>query len=191
MLRNLYPCRLHGGRAADEACMRVTLKCASFLTLSSSCTLLTIACVCVAYLVPPVACQVVSAPTGAGKTGVMELSMLRVLSKHLSPLHGSTAAGASRSSPQQQLQALQALQGRHKLIYLGPIKALIQERQTDWQQRFGGTLGLRCVQLTGDVDDELMDEELEAADIICSTPEKFGECQQPAADHLTCKHKST
>ena len=53
-----------------------------------------------------------------------------------------------------------------------------QERTTDWQQRFGGALGLTCRELTGDSED-LAD--LDAADIICITPEKF--------DALTRRHK--
>jgi ATP-dependent DNA helicase HFM1/MER3 len=117
--------------------------------------------------------QVVSAPTGAGKTGVMELAMLRLLSKHLTPA-AAPHSSHPHSQMQQQQQVLQALKGRNKTVYLGPIKALVQERQADWQRRFG-MLGLRCVQLTGDIDDANMEEELEGADIICSTPEKFGE----------------
>lgn len=38
-------------------------------------------------------------------------------------------------------------------------------------------LGLKVVQLTGDDDTEGLDD-LESADIICSTPEKFGEATQ-------------
>ncbi len=53
-----------------------------------------------------------------------------------------------------------------------------QERTTDWQQRFGGALGLTCRELTGDSED-LTD--LDAADVICITPEKF--------DALTRRHK--
>lgn len=56
----------------------------------------------------------------------------------------------------------------------GPIKALVQERQQDWQARFGTALGLKVLQLTGDDNADPL-EDLEAADIICSTPEKFGE----------------
>lgn len=56
----------------------------------------------------------------------------------------------------------------------GPIKALVQERQMDWQARFGQVLGLKVIQLTGD-DDLLSLDDLELADVICSTPEKFGE----------------
>ncbi|KAF8067393.1 MER3 [Scenedesmus sp. PABB004] len=100
--------------------------------------------------------MVVSAPTGAGKTGVMELAVLRVLARHLAP------GGASLAPPR----------GRAKVVYLGPIKALVQERQADWARRFGG-LGLSVVQLTGDVDDDGVEAQVEAADVICSTPEKF------------------
>jgi hypothetical protein len=103
----------------------------------------------------------------------MELAMLRLLSKHLNPA-AAPHSSHPHSHTQQQQQVLQAPKGRNKAVYLGPIKALVQERQADWQRRFG-TLGLRCVQLTGDIDDANMEEELEGADIICSTPEKFGE----------------
>lgn len=54
----------------------------------------------------------------------------------------------------------------------------VQERAKDWQARFGRTLGLTCRELTGDSEDT---KDLDAADIICITPEKF--------DSLTRKHK--
>jgi replicative superfamily II helicase len=54
---------------------------------------------------------------------------------------------------------------------------LVQERQQDWQARFGAALGLKVLQLTGDDDADSL-EDLEAADIICSTPEKFGEAAE-------------
>ena len=38
--------------------------------------------------------------------------------------------------------------------------------------RFGGRLGLRCLEVTGDHDHE--EKELDSADIVCTTPEKFG-----------------
>lgn len=86
----------------------------------------------------------VSAPTGAGKTGVMvgaaavlaalrrsvcahltgcccdlqELAILRLLSKHLTP----TAATAAAPRPQQHFQPLN---GSHKTIYLGGPAASI------------------------------------------------------------------
>jgi ATP-dependent DNA helicase HFM1/MER3 len=56
---------------------------------------------------------VVSAPTGCGKTGVFELAIVRML---------MSAAG----------------NGLHlcKAVYLAPIKALCDERHTDWSQRY-------------------------------------------------------
>jgi replicative superfamily II helicase len=50
----------------------------------------------------------------------------------------------------------------------------VQEKQGDWADRYGGSLGLKVVELTSDADDDSIQEELEAADIVCSTPEKFG-----------------
>lgn len=50
----------------------------------------------------------------------------------------------------------------------------------DWQARFGQALGLKVLQLTGD-DDSLILDDLESADVICSTPEKFGELVSSAS----------
>lgn len=63
--------------------------------------------------------------------------------------------------------------GSLKIIYLAPIRALVQEKVKQWQQTFGSKLGLTCSELTGDTDmaDNL---HLDNADIICTTPEKFG-----------------
>ena len=63
--------------------------------------------------------------------------------------------------------------GSLKTVYLAPIRALVQEKVKQWQQTFGMRLGLKCCELTGDTDmaDRL---HLENADIICTTPEKFG-----------------
>jgi replicative superfamily II helicase len=52
------------------------------------------------------------------------------------------------------------------------LRALVQERHQDWSERFG-PLGLTVTELSGDSDAEA--RELEAADLICTTPEKFGE----------------
>jgi replicative superfamily II helicase len=47
----------------------------------------------------------------------------------------------------------------------------VQERHADWSARFG-PLGLSVVELSGDSGGEA--RELEGADLICTTPEKFG-----------------
>jgi ATP-dependent DNA helicase HFM1/MER3 len=54
-------------------------------------------------------CQVVAAPTGSGKTGVLELAMLRMLSRCLGE------QGQFCHQP-----------GCVKAVYLGPTKALVQ-----------------------------------------------------------------
>ena len=63
--------------------------------------------------------------------------------------------------------------GSLKVVYLAPIRALVQEKVKQWQHSFGSKLGLTCCELTGDSDvaDSL---HLDNADIICTTPEKFG-----------------
>ena len=68
--------------------------------------------------------------------------------------------------------------GSSKMIYIGPIRALVQERVQDWGDRFG-KLGCRCIELTGDND--ATSSSLESADIICTTPEKFGKHQQESS----------
>nr|AKI32384.1 DNA helicase [Watanabea reniformis] len=99
--------------------------------------------------------QVVAAPTGSGKTGVMELAILGLLSRNI-----SEAGEYVRQA------------GSLKTIYLAPSKALVQERVTDWRNRFGASLNLVCVEVTGDTQ-ATNTNDLDAADIICTTPEKF------------------
>ena len=53
--------------------------------------------------------QVVAAPTGSGKTGVLELAMLRMLSSCLNP-YGQFCHSS----------------GSLKAVYLAPTKALVQ-----------------------------------------------------------------
>lgn len=53
----------------------------------------------------------------------------------------------------------------------------MQERMADWSSKFGETLGLKILEVTGDTDFEeqtSIDALMDAADIICTTPEKFG-----------------
>ncbi len=121
--------------------------------------------------------QVVAAPTGSGKTGVMELAILRLISVYID-----------------QNNQFVLKPGSLKIVYLAPIRALVQEKVKQWQQSFGNKLGLTCSELTGDTDmaDSL---HLDNADIICTTPEKFGKtvavtdsCAVPGCD--TVPHSS-
>jgi replicative superfamily II helicase len=75
---------------------------------------------------------VVAAPTGAGKTVVMELGILRLLTRSISP------TGQLQHQP-----------GSLKAVYLAPAKALVQEKAAEWTQRFGRTLNLSIQEVTG------------------------------------------
>ena len=130
--------------------------------------------------------QVVAAPTGSGKTGILELAILNTLSNRLQQNCGTFPASV-----------------RLRTIYLAPSKALVQvksvllvchtdvqhfaaaqtsllacsavqEKVKEWQHRLGSSLGLRVEELTGDSDSLQDIGRTEDADIICTTPEKFG-----------------
>eukprot|EP01127_Copromyxa_protea_P008859 TRINITY_DN2045_c0_g2_i1.p1 TRINITY_DN2045_c0_g2~~TRINITY_DN2045_c0_g2_i1.p1 ORF type:complete len:2126 (-),score=516.29 TRINITY_DN2045_c0_g2_i1:21-6239(-) len=84
----------------------------------------------------------VGAPTGSGKTIVAELAMLKLF----------------RDT-------------NLKVVYIGPLKALVRERLKDWKRRFAGMLGKKVIELTGDYTPDI--RSLQTADIILTTPEKW------------------
>ncbi|KAH9790843.1 DExH-box ATP-dependent RNA helicase DExH17 [Citrus sinensis] len=97
--------------------------------------------------------MVISAPTGSGKTVLFELCILRLLSRFISEgrfVH---------------------IKGTLKTVYIAPSKALIQEKLRDWNQKFG-SLGINCLELTGD-NEYYSTRNIQEADIILTTPEKF------------------
>ena len=54
-------------------------------------------------------------------------------------------------------------------IYIAPSKALVQEKLRDWNQKLG-SLGINCLELTGD--NEFYNiRNIQEADIIVTTPE--------------------
>ncbi|PIA58140.1 hypothetical protein AQUCO_00500228v1 [Aquilegia coerulea] len=81
------------------------------------------------------------APTGSGKTVSAELAMLHLFNT----------------------------QPDMKVIYIAPLKAIVQERMNDWKKRLVSQLGKRMVEMTGDFTPDMM--ALQSADIIISTPE--------------------
>ncbi|XP_021732462.1 DExH-box ATP-dependent RNA helicase DExH17-like [Chenopodium quinoa] len=98
--------------------------------------------------------MVVSAPTGSGKTVLFELCILRLLSKFLS------ADGRFIH-----------VKGTLKTIYIAPSKALVQEKLRDWDRKLGAW-GINCLEMTGD-NDSYNTKNIQEADIILTTPEKF------------------
>jgi ATP-dependent DNA helicase HFM1/MER3 len=109
---------------------------------------------------PFVAC----APTGAGKTVLFELAVVRELSR-LTP--GDAFAGAAAAS---------SVWDSHRLIscaaiYICPIRALCAERAADWKTRFA-PIQVECVEWTGDTESEPQASSLAAGQrlIVCTTP---------------------
>lgn len=88
---------------------------------------------------------VVSAPTGGGKTAILELAICRLISGFQT--------------------------GQFKIVYMAPTKSLCSERQRDWQAKFGA-LDLQCAELTGDTDHGQL-RNVQSASIVITTPEKW------------------
>jgi len=83
------------------------------------------------------------APTGSGKTVAAELAILRLLREH----------------PDQ------------STLYIGPLKALVDERGKDWRKKFGDRLGCRVCEFTGEHSPD--PGVLNRAQLILTTPEKW------------------
>ena len=98
---------------------------------------------------------VVSAPTGSGKTVILELAVCRLL--------------------------LSSKNGQYKIVYMAPTKSLCSERQRDWQAKFS-SLGLSCAELTGDTDHAQL-RHVQNASIIITTPEKWDSMTRKWKDH--------
>ncbi|KAI7627064.1 P-loop containing nucleoside triphosphate hydrolase protein [Hortaea werneckii] len=98
---------------------------------------------------------VLSAPTGSGKTAVIELAICRLINGFA---HGS-----------------------YKIVYQAPTKSLCSERQRDWQAKFG-PLDLQCAELTGDTDIVQL-RNVQHATIIVTTPEKWDSMTRKWKDH--------
>ncbi|KAE8417687.1 Sec63 Brl domain-containing protein [Aspergillus pseudocaelatus] len=98
---------------------------------------------------------VLAAPTGSGKTVVMELAICRLLNN--------------------------LKDERFKVIYQAPTKSLCSERFRDWSRKFH-SLGLQCAELTGDTDYSQM-RSVQNSQIIITTPEKWDSVTRKWKDH--------
>ncbi|KAK8661996.1 hypothetical protein V6N13_091584 [Hibiscus sabdariffa] len=87
----------------------------------------------------------VAAPTGSGKTICAEFAILR---NHQKGPDGSM-----------------------RVVYIAPLEAIAKERYRDWEKKFGKGLGMRVVELTGELTMDL--KLLEKGQVIISTPEKW------------------
>ncbi|KAF4626366.1 hypothetical protein G7Y89_g11796 [Cudoniella acicularis] len=98
---------------------------------------------------------VVSAPTGGGKTVLLELAICRAVESNTS--------------------------GQFKIVYQAPTKSLCSERVRDWSKKFSH-LNLQCAELTGDTSQAEM-ARVRSASIIVTTPEKWDSITRKWADH--------
>jgi len=92
----------------------------------------------------------ICAPTGAGKTNIAVLTILRLIGQHM-----DAAGGIGRD---------------FKVVYMAPMKALVGEVSEKFQQRLG-PLGVNVAELTGDMN--LTKKELEQVHVIVTVPEKW------------------
>ncbi|KAI1799034.1 P-loop containing nucleoside triphosphate hydrolase protein [Daldinia bambusicola] len=98
---------------------------------------------------------VVSAPTGSGKTAILEMAICKLA---MSP--GSE---------------------NYKIVYQAPTKSLCSERAKDWENKFSH-MGLKCIELTGDTS-QTKANRVGSASIIVTTPEKWDSITRKWSDH--------
>lgn len=99
---------------------------------------------------------VLSAPTGSGKTVIMELAICRLLNV--------------------------LKDERFKVVYQAPTKSLCSERFRDWNTKFSN-LNLKCSELTGDTDYTQL-RSVQNSQIIITTPEKWDSMTRKWKDHM-------
>ncbi|KAL8939030.1 MAG: hypothetical protein Q9216_003579 [Gyalolechia sp. 2 TL-2023] len=98
---------------------------------------------------------VLSAPTGSGKTVILELSICHLISGFRTD--------------------------QFKIVYMAPTKSLCTERQKDWQTKFLA-FDLQCAELTGDTNQGQL-RNVQNASIIITTPEKWDSITRKWKDH--------
>ncbi|WRT70052.1 uncharacterized protein IL334_007046 [Kwoniella shivajii] len=102
--------------------------------------------------------MLVCAPTGAGKTDVAIMSIIRVLSQHVIPGPSTHPSGFNLN------------RDAFKVIYVAPMKALAAEIVAKFGKRLAW-LGIKVRELTGDM--QLTRQEISETQIIVTTPEKW------------------
>ncbi|KAL6713023.1 ATP-dependent DNA helicase MER3 [Lecanora helva] len=98
---------------------------------------------------------VASAPTGGGKTAILEMAICRLVASFKAD--------------------------ELKIVYMAPTKSLCSERHRDWQPKFA-PLNLECAELTGDTEQGQL-RSVQSASIIITTPEKWDSMTRKWKDH--------
>ncbi|KAL4936819.1 hypothetical protein BDV06DRAFT_227524, partial [Aspergillus oleicola] len=105
--------------------------------------------------------MLVCAPTGSGKTNVAMLSILREVGKNRNPQTG------------------EIMLDDFKIIYISPLKALVQEQVENFGKRLA-PYGIRVSELTGDR--QLTKQQIADTQVIVTTPEKFDVITRKASE---------
>lgn len=93
------------------------------------------------------------APTGAGKTNVAMLTVLRLLGNFRDPVTSQFKAKD------------------FKAVYVAPLKALVSEQMREFERRLSAQYGIKVSELTGDL--SLSQQEIAELQILVTTPEKW------------------
>ncbi|KAJ2720409.1 activating signal cointegrator 1 complex subunit 3 [Coemansia sp. Benny D115] len=109
--------------------------------------------------------MLLSAPTGAGKTDVALLTILRAIAQHCTPAPSDVSWVDQSRRPD-----ITVDKAAFKIVYVAPMKALAAEVTEKYQSRLAW-LGIKCRELTGDM--QLTKAEVAATQIIVTTPEKW------------------
>lgn len=104
----------------------------------------------------------ICAPTGAGKTNVAMLTMLRTIENYRSNGHIDA--------------------NKFKIVYIAPLKALVQEQMREFQRRLTSVFGLVVNELTGD--SSLTQQQILETNVIVTTPEKWDIITRKDHDYL-------
>lgn len=105
--------------------------------------------------------MLICAPTGSGKTNVAMLTMLREIGKHRNPQTGEIDLDS------------------FKIIYIAPLKALVQEQVGNFGKRLE-PYGITVAELTGDR--QLTKQQIAETQVIVTTPEKWDVITRKATD---------
>lgn len=104
----------------------------------------------------------ICAPTGAGKTNVAMLTILRAIHNYRDPETG-------------QLDLR-----NFKIVYIAPLKALVQEQMREFQRRLTANFGIIVNELTGD--SSLSKQQISETQVLVTTPEKWDVITRKSSD---------
>mmetsp|Transcript_36533 Transcript_36533/g.88227 ORF Transcript_36533/g.88227 Transcript_36533/m.88227 type:complete len:2300 (-) Transcript_36533:2494-9393(-) len=106
------------------------------------------------------------APTGAGKTNVACLTILNILGQYKKQVSDDDGKSDEEHPAGKDMFDL----GAFKIVYISPMKALVQEQVTSFSQRFA-EYGITVRELSGD--SSLTRQQIAETQILVTTPEKW------------------